>query len=168
LIVRELISEERRELFHVKNNYNMKRIADTDSIKVILKHFKIYDEDAEKKLTFKPHQINCYERAQIIPWESEHTNLLQRSGYLVIENDIEELKKRDASRMKLNEIKINYAKKDMVEHKRQLGLIFKGSFLFKMINMRNNGMRLTGLARIQKLISDNIEDYIDPADKHDY
>jgi len=146
----------------------MKRIADTDSIKVILKKFKIYDEDADKKLTFKPHQINTYDRVQIVPWESEHTNMLQRSGYLVIENDIEELKKRDASTIKSNEIKLNYCKKDMVEHKRQLGLIFKGSFLFKMINMRNNGMRFQGLARIQKLISDNIDDYIDPADKHDY
>ena len=47
LIVIELISEERKELFHVKNNYNMKRIAETDTIKILLKKFKIYDEDAE-------------------------------------------------------------------------------------------------------------------------
>jgi hypothetical protein len=54
LIVKELISEERKELFHVKNNYNMKRINETDTLKIILKKFKIYDEDAEQKLTFKP------------------------------------------------------------------------------------------------------------------
>ena len=88
------MSEEKKEIFKIKNNYNMKSIAESDAIRIILKKFKIYDEDAEKKLTFKPHQINENNRVQIVPWESEHTQLLQRSGYLVIENDIEELKKR--------------------------------------------------------------------------
>ena len=49
------MSEEKKEIFKIKNNYNMKSIAESDAIRIILKKFKIYDEDAEKKLTFKPH-----------------------------------------------------------------------------------------------------------------
>ena len=166
------MSEEKKEIFKIKNNYNMKSIAESDAIRIILKKFKIYDEDAEKKLTFKPHQINENNRVQIVPWESEHTQLLQRSGYLVIENDIEELKKRrvpvGTSVDGRQEIKLRFCKSDVVEHKRQIGLIFKGSFLIRMINMRNNGQRLTGLAKIQKKIRENIDDYIEPSRKNDF
>ena len=85
LIVRELISEDRKELFQFKNAYNMKRMQETDAITIILKKFKIYDAEAEEKLTFKPEQINQRDMNQIAPWESEHATLLQRSGYVVID-----------------------------------------------------------------------------------
>ena len=90
----------------------------------------------------------------------------------MIENDIEELKKRrvpvGTSVDGRQEIKLRFCKSDVVEHKRQIGLIFKGSFLIRMINMRNNGQRLTGLAKIQKKIRENIDDYIEPSRRNDF
>lgn len=61
-IVRELMSEERKEIFQMKNNFNLQRIAESDGLLIVLRKFKIYDENAEEKLTFQPHQINELEK----------------------------------------------------------------------------------------------------------
>ena len=39
LCVRELISEDKKELFQFKNTYNLKRLAETDAVTIILKKF---------------------------------------------------------------------------------------------------------------------------------
>jgi hypothetical protein len=45
--------------------------------------------EGEKKLTYKHSIINEHKRNEIVPWKSKHFLSLQRSKYLVIENDIE-------------------------------------------------------------------------------
>lgn len=68
----------------------MQLIEKTDlKIKLFEKIGIGYDD----KLTFKHQIINENKRNEIVPWESQHTPALQKSRYLVIENDVEQLVK---------------------------------------------------------------------------
>lgn len=89
MLIKEKCSEQRKEIFQIKNDFNIQLIQKTNKQVELMKKFGIYD--TEEKLTFKHHNVKESKRHEIVPWESKHYLSLQRSKYLVIENDIERL-----------------------------------------------------------------------------
>ena len=71
-IVKENISDEKREIFHVRNKYNMHRIIDTDKKGEVMRILN----GEEKKLSIVPTRINELDRLDIDPWKSNHAKSL--------------------------------------------------------------------------------------------
>jgi hypothetical protein len=68
----------------------MSRIVDSDYQVNALKKLGIYDNEFNKgDLVFKHKVVNVKEKDNIKPSETSHAKSLQRSKYLIIENDIE-------------------------------------------------------------------------------
>ena len=84
LIVQDQISEDRREFFYSKNKLNFKNHLDSNMRKQMYDTL-IYSED--NKLTFKYKQINQRESTTIDHNQSEHTLTLQKSRYIMIDDD---------------------------------------------------------------------------------
>lgn len=71
-----------------------------------------------------------------MPWESEHTTALQRSKYLVIENDVEQLNKTYRGGNDIaKKFTLRYCLPDEVMRKKKKSLMFKTSFLIKVKNL---------------------------------
>lgn len=71
-IVKENISLEKQQIFHVRNKYNMRRIQDTDKKGEIMRILN----GEEKKLSIVPTRINGLNRLDIDPWKSNHAKSL--------------------------------------------------------------------------------------------
>lgn len=83
-----MIDEDKREHFYSKTMQNYKNFKKSD-FKTVLKD-KIFG-DGKDKLTFKYQIVNKKESNQIKHNESQHTMNLQRSNYIIIDQDVNDL-----------------------------------------------------------------------------
>ena len=83
------ISDDKKEFFYSKNQNNLENFKKTN-FKQMLKD-KFFGSEKERKMTFKHAIVNQKEFNQIDHYESEHTQHVQRSKYLIIDNDVEDL-----------------------------------------------------------------------------
>ena len=64
----------------------------------------------------------------------------------MVDSDINEIKKRKLNLFKKNdpnqEVKVRYCKAQEIMRKNNLGLVFKATFLIRLINMKNKGSML--------------------------
>ena len=80
-------SRVQRGCFKLEYKLNLARIKD-ENLKLRL----MAEFDGNSKLAFKHSVVNEKERNEINVLESQHTMALQRSKYVVVENDLERLK----------------------------------------------------------------------------
>jgi len=94
-IVYANVHSERKQYFNLQNNFHMTRIADDDKQVQLLKTLGIYSDETylKKDLVFR-HQVVNQQKKQIKPNDSSHNMMLQRSKYLIIENDVNYLRKQ--------------------------------------------------------------------------
>ena len=78
---------------------------------------------------------------------------MQRSGYIVVDSDINEIKKRKLNLFKKDKevepVKVRYCKAQEIMRKNNLGLVFKATFLIRLINMKNKGSMLHGFYHLK-------------------
>ena len=90
-----------------------------------------------------------------------HTIALQKSRYLVIENDINQLMKTFKGNIKdaHKDLTLRYCLDEEVNRKNKKSLIFKTGFLVKVKNLQNNGEKLKLCHRIDMWLDDNIDEF---------
>lgn len=148
-IIQDECSDAKRDFFSVKNKLSLARIQDDDVIRKVLLKVGIDEEAAaETKHVFKHTVINRKEENEINHLASEHPCSLQRSEYIVVENDLDRIRrqyehfqggKSEEQRKAWAELcgysgKLNlrFCHEDEVLKKRMLFLVFKAVFLAKM------------------------------------
>lgn len=86
LIIQERIPEDRKEYFYSRNKLNFKNYNDNDLKAKLFQQF--FAGDQNSKLTFKHNCVNQKCRNEIDHTQSENTMCLQRSRYVMIDDDV--------------------------------------------------------------------------------
>ena len=147
-MVEKEISDEKKEFYYAKNKINLENFQKYD-VKSKLED-RVFGPEGGGKLTFKHAVVNEKEFNQIDHHASEHTQQVQRSQYLMIDNNVETLLHQHKGEQNLaknsytnqvenlknvmssnEKIKLRYkfCKSEDVNQKRQNILVFKSKFL---------------------------------------
>lgn len=173
-IIQDECSDAKRDFFSLKNKLTLARIQDDDVTRKLLLSIGIDEElNSATKQVFKHSVVNQKESNEINHLASEHPCSLQRSEYIMIENDMERIRrqyehfqggKSEEQRQQWAELcgysgKLNlrFAHEDEVLKKRMLFLVFKAAFLAKLKAQMQNGRSQFVLKKLSAWISDNID-----------
>ena len=114
-------------------------------------------------MNFKRQAMSQQGNQDIKPWESYHNTSLQDSKFITLDHDMRHLKKvfrhslTNGSQDKKNEVVPRFCPQKEVDKKNDQKLVFKGAFLAKILNLKQNGQKTQVMTRVNEWISENLE-----------
>ena len=115
----------------------------SDTLHKTLTSIGIYNYDG--KMSFKHQVVNQQDEFDVKPWESYHNMSLQTSKFITLDHDVRHLKKvynhelQQQTQDKKNEVIPRFCPRNEVEKKNDKKVTFKGAFLAKILNLKQNG-----------------------------